>query len=206
MKTKPRPVYFFSAKFIPTEERFFWTLFDQKTMLAGRCLDSGFASDVAEGLAAARANPAVGEARLELLDGGPAYLFYGHIWLKSPRALVAVPTPEDRSYEIERQQEWARRCAPAPPPEPAPPGHRGTRSPPARRRAGPPPRLHWSAVLGTSLPCSADDVRSAFRAQALKVHPDRGGSEQAFVRLKAAYDCALRDVGGVDGRRASDDR
>ena len=197
MKSKPRIVRSFSMKFVAAEGRFFWALFDEKSLLEGRCLDCGFASDVAEGLAAARANPAVGGGRLELLDGSIAYAVYAFIWLGSPPPYRALPTPEDRSFEAERFRELARRCEVSPSPPPAPAGHRGTRSPPARRRAGPSPRLHWSVVLGTSLPCSADDVRSAFRAQALKVHPDRGGSEQAFVRLKAAYELALREIGGA---------
>lgn len=190
-------IFYFSAKFVPAERRFFWALFDEGNLARGTCLDCGFTTDVGEGLAAARAVHGVSRGRLELLDGSIAYAIYAFIWLGSPPPYRASPTPEDRSFEAERFRELARRCEPSPSPAPAPAGHRGTRSPPARRRTGSPPRLHWSAVLGTSLPCSADDVRSAFRAQALKVHPDRGGSEQAFVRLKAAYDLALREIGGV---------
>ena len=198
MKTKPRPLYFFSAKFIPNERRFFWALAGEKSLLEGRCLDTGFASDVADALAAARANPAVGRGRLELLDGAVAFSFYAFIWLKSPPPHVAVPTPEDRSFEAERFRELARRCEPAPPPKPAPAGHRGTRSPPARRRTARPQRLHWSAVLGTSLPCTEDEVRSAFRAQALKVVADRRaarpGDESVRSRSSAVPADEARDA------------
>ncbi len=46
--------------------------------------------------------------------------------------------------------------------------------------------------LGLSARCSLDDVRRAFRRQALHTHPDRrGGSHQAFVALQRAYDQAV---------------
>lgn len=197
MKIKPRELFSFSMKFVPAERRFFWVLFGEKSLLQGRCLDCGFATDVAEGLAAARANPAVSGARFELHDGNLAYAMYAFIWLKLPPPYIAMPTPEDKSFEAEGFREWARRCEAVPPSPPVPAGHRESRLPPARRRTAPARRPHWTAVLGTSLPCTVDEARSAFRAQALKLHPDRGGSDRAFIRLRAAYDRALRELGGL---------
>lgn len=50
--------------------------------------------------------------------------------------------------------------------------------------------------LGLSLPCTAEDVRVAFQKRVRKVHPDRGGDIEAFVRLRAAYHEALGLLGG----------
>lgn len=52
-------------------------------------------------------------------------------------------------------------------------------------------------VLGLRWPCSADEAKAAFRRGALKAHPDRGGSDAAFVRLKAAYDEVRRGLGAL---------
>lgn len=38
---------------------------------------------------------------------------------------------------------------------------------------------------------SPDKARSAYRAAALKHHPDKGGNTELFRRLKAAYDLLL---------------
>jgi hypothetical protein len=43
-------------------------------------------------------------------------------------------------------------------------------------------------ILGLSWPCSASDVRVAYRRLALQAHPDRGGSAELFRRIKAAHD------------------
>uniref|UniRef100_A0A7S4ST05 J domain-containing protein n=1 Tax=Alexandrium monilatum TaxID=311494 RepID=A0A7S4ST05_9DINO len=72
---------------------------------------------------------------------------------------------------------------------------------------------HYAAL---GLPRSADDaaVRAAYRRQALLAHPDKGGAEEAFhavyaafktlsnSRERAAYDAQLSEVGGRDRRRA----
>jgi len=47
-------------------------------------------------------------------------------------------------------------------------------------------------VLGLPFPCSRADVRRAYKRLALKTHPDLGGSNQAFIKLKEAHDSALR--------------
>ena len=70
--------------------------------------------------------------------------------------------------------------------------HAHRRAPPA----APAPRT-WPEVLGLSWPCSAADVRRAYRRLALQRHPDRGGTDAAFHALTQAYDAALREVGGT---------
>lgn len=47
-------------------------------------------------------------------------------------------------------------------------------------------------TLGLSLPCSRDDVRRAYKRLAKVAHPDLGGTQQAFIKLKQAHDSALR--------------
>lgn len=48
--------------------------------------------------------------------------------------------------------------------------------------------------LGLHLPCTKDDIRRAFKRMALKAHPDTGGSHEQFLKLKLAYEQALRVV------------
>jgi DnaJ domain len=48
------------------------------------------------------------------------------------------------------------------------------------------------SVLGLSWPCDRDEIRRAFREKAKALHPDRGGSESAFIQLREAYLHALR--------------
>jgi hypothetical protein len=69
---------------------------------------------------------------------------------------------------------------------------------PPRRRPTPhepePSRRSWLQVLELSWPCSAADVRKAYRRLALQRHPDRGGTNAAFNTLTKARDAALREV------------
>jgi hypothetical protein len=43
-------------------------------------------------------------------------------------------------------------------------------------------------VLGVGPAASAEEIKAAFRREALATHPDRGGDAEAFMRAKAAYD------------------
>lgn len=53
-------------------------------------------------------------------------------------------------------------------------------------------RSAWRDVLG---PCATKaEARAAYRAKALTAHPDRGGSTEAMVRLRAALEAALEDL------------
>src|SRR5262249_33853877 len=52
------------------------------------------------------------------------------------------------------------------------------------------------AVLGLTALATPADIRRAFRRRAKRVHPDAGGTDAAFVKLKRAHDealAALRD-------------
>jgi hypothetical protein len=72
----------------------------------------------------------------------------------------------------------------------APPWARST----ARPGASAPDAL---AVLGLGPDATEADVKKAFRRAALKVHPDHGGSDAAFIELKRSYDRALAAVKGA---------
>lgn len=50
-------------------------------------------------------------------------------------------------------------------------------------------------------PYSMDDVHRAYKARALRLHPDQGGSPADFVRLKEAYEQAQDYVRFREGRR-----
>ena len=47
------------------------------------------------------------------------------------------------------------------------------------------------ATLGLSWPCTGRDVKQAFRTRVKRVHPDIGGSSEAFQTLHQAYKAAL---------------
>ena len=50
------------------------------------------------------------------------------------------------------------------------------------------------AVLGVACDFSAEEMRSAYRALSLRLHPDRGGDPAAFARVATAHSC-LTDAG-----------
>ncbi len=72
----------------------------------------------------------------------------------------------------------------------------GRRGPNGRRKRArqepvaptPRPRRSLFAVLGISPLASFDEARRAYRALAMKLHPDAGGSHEEMVELNAAYD------------------
>ena len=49
----------------------------------------------------------------------------------------------------------------------------------------------WAGALGIAPPFTTQRVRAAYRAQSRALHPDAGGTETAFIRLREAYDEAL---------------
>ena len=54
----------------------------------------------------------------------------------------------------------------------------------------------WNIVLGVETTASTNDIRNAFRALAKFHHPDAGGNEEDFKRLRSAYDQGLRIAKG----------
>jgi hypothetical protein len=65
---------------------------------------------------------------------------------------------------------------------------------PRASRQSAPPRRAWLAVLELTWPCSAVEVRRAYRRLARVRHPDRGGTDAAFDALTKAYEAALTEV------------
>lgn len=64
--------------------------------------------------------------------------------------------------------------------------------PPGPHPAGP---LAWWEVLGVYAHTPDDDVRTAYRAWALKHHPDRGGDPAKMAELNAAFERFKRERG-----------
>ena len=44
------------------------------------------------------------------------------------------------------------------------------------------------AILGLTKGATTDEVKKAFKRLAMKYHPDRGGDEDKFKEIKAAYE------------------
>lgn len=57
------------------------------------------------------------------------------------------------------------------------------------------------SILGVAQDATSVAIKQAFRRKARELHPDAGGSPEAFSRLKAAFDCLVDPV-----RRAQYDR
>jgi hypothetical protein len=46
-------------------------------------------------------------------------------------------------------------------------------------------------ALGLTLPCTEDDVYVAYRRKVKKLHPDRGGNRDEFLRLQSHFEQSL---------------
>jgi hypothetical protein len=46
-------------------------------------------------------------------------------------------------------------------------------------------------ALGLTLPCTTDEVLSAYRTKVKDVHPDRGGDSREFLRLQQHFEQAM---------------
>ena len=55
-------------------------------------------------------------------------------------------------------------------------------------------------VVGVKSGASLDEIKAAFRSQALTLHPDKGGDPEKFRRLQEAYEILKRDF-NPDGTR-----
>lgn len=52
----------------------------------------------------------------------------------------------------------------------------------------------FAKILGVSWPCSEADLKMVWKRLALKHHPDRGGNQEEFIRVKTAYDAAIQRI------------
>jgi hypothetical protein len=46
-------------------------------------------------------------------------------------------------------------------------------------------------ALGLTLPCTTDEVLTAYRTKVKEVHPDRGGDSREFLRLQQYFEQAM---------------
>lgn len=64
-------------------------------------------------------------------------------------------------------------------------------------------------ILGVTFNATADEIRAAYRRAAKTAHPDRGGSDHAFIRIQKAADRLLDEAlkrGFVSSRHPPADR
>jgi DnaJ-domain-containing protein 1 len=117
---------------------------------------------------------------------------------EAERAAGQPLTEIDASFAVA----WARTLrgeAPWPKPRPArrapprmPPPGEGEEASTPRGRPSFARGLSPFAVLGVTAGAEIAEIRRAFRRLALRTHPDRGGEADAFMRVKWAYDEAMR--------------
>lgn len=58
-------------------------------------------------------------------------------------------------------------------------------------------------ALGLMLPCTAEDLKRAYRQRVKQLHPDRGGDQRRFLILQAQFEEAMAFVAGHDDAGAS---
>ena len=46
-------------------------------------------------------------------------------------------------------------------------------------------------VLGLKKSASQEEIKLAFREKAMKTHPDKGGDEEEFKKVREAYECLI---------------
>lgn len=56
-------------------------------------------------------------------------------------------------------------------------------------------RAEYAAILGVPADASAEHLRRAWRAWAQLLHPDHGGDDATFIRVREAYDALISEVG-----------
>ena len=49
-------------------------------------------------------------------------------------------------------------------------------------------------TLGVPKGCNREEVKEAFRVKVQYAHPDRGGEEESFIRLRTAYEQILAEL------------
>ncbi len=56
-------------------------------------------------------------------------------------------------------------------------------------------RAECAAILGVPVDASAEQLRRAWRAWAQLLHPDHGGNDATFIRVRGAYDALISEAG-----------
>ena len=180
-----------------SQNRHFWALWQTESAadpIDDDLIASGIASDAPSAVRAARATPGVSCRRLLLLHAAFAHALFVHGRL--PESIPPITlSDEDAEYEAMRRRQLAdphvrlRAGAGAATQEP------DTRTQNRSRCSTSVP--HWSVVLNVEHPATPEALRHAFLRRAKQVHPDQGGSSEAFILLKRAYDDALRTLEGA---------
>jgi hypothetical protein len=72
----------------------------------------------------------------------------------------------------------------------------------ARLRGDKPRRVktkipRFATELGIPWPCTLEELGSTWRRLALEHHPDRGGNQAEFIRMKLAYEAAKKRIDGT---------
>ncbi|KAA9398772.1 J domain-containing protein [Haloarcula sp. CBA1130] len=67
----------------------------------------------------------------------------------------------------------------------------------------PHPTVQAFSELGLTQSASLDDVKSAYRERVKEVHPDHGGNEDEFKRVREAYTTAKQHASGASRQQAS---
>ncbi len=47
------------------------------------------------------------------------------------------------------------------------------------------------SILGIKRSASQEDIKNAFRQKARETHPDKGGDEEEFKKVREAYECLI---------------
>ena len=56
------------------------------------------------------------------------------------------------------------------------------------------------SALGLRLPCGEEELKAAYRYRVKRLHPDRGGDQQQFLRLQCHFEQALQVVRDFEAR------
>ena len=126
--------------------------------------------------------------------------------LSKLREVVPPPTPagvrDFTAYRVQKEHEYQVRRARVRAEDEAFNAEQRRQYEEARRRAEeqwraerqpgsavvPPEVIAALELLGVSYPCSAAEIKTAYRRKAKEVHSDQGGSDPEFIAVNAAYD------------------
>lgn len=55
-----------------------------------------------------------------------------------------------------------------------------------------PDKVGWWSILGITENATKEEIKKAYRRLSLEFHPDRGGSDEQFQRIRKAYEEAMK--------------